>query len=304
MSTHRTSVSRVLTVLLLALACTLPACDRETRSGGPYVWIDVPTDGLQVAVDREVRLEGHAAYHGGIARVEVWVNGELHLVEESPATEGDLAHFDQMWMPPGPGDYAIQVVAVGLDGAASEPDAVRLRVGEQVAEVTPIPSATPEEATLTPTAVPTPTETQQPPTATPTLAPPTATPTSSPTPVPPTPTPTLTPTPVPDTSPPPAPLQFKPLDGETFDCIASVMLRWDSVPDPSGIAGYRVQVERHAGDENWQPVAGSPWTGLDGTELEIDVECGWFYRWRVRAVDGAGNAGSFSSWFEFTVLLM
>jgi hypothetical protein len=150
MSTHRTSVSRALTVLLLALACTLAACDREARSGGPYVWIDVPTDGLQGPVDLEVRLEGHAAYHGGIARVEVWVNGELHLVEESPATEGDLAHFDQLWMPPGPGDYTIQVVAVGLDDAASAPDSVRLRVGEQVAELTPVPSATPEDATQSP----------------------------------------------------------------------------------------------------------------------------------------------------------
>jgi hypothetical protein len=82
------------------------------------------------------------------------------------------------------------------------------------------------------------------------------------------------------------------------------MLRWGAVSDPSGIAEYRVQVERHAGDENWQPLADSPWRGLGVVELEIDVECGWFYRWRVRAVDGAGNAGPFSDWFEFTVSLM
>jgi hypothetical protein len=42
---------------------------------------------------------------------------------------------------------------------------------------------------------------------------------------------------------------------------------------------------------------------LTDTELELDVECGWYYRWRVRAVDGEGNAGSFSDWFEFADLL-
>jgi hypothetical protein len=78
------------------------------------------------------------------------------------------------------------------------------------------------------------------------------------------------------------------------------MLRWSPVTDPSGIGEYRVQVERHSGDSNWQTVAGSPWTGLAAPELELDVECGWYYRWRVRAVDGAGNAGPFSTWFRFT----
>jgi hypothetical protein len=78
------------------------------------------------------------------------------------------------------------------------------------------------------------------------------------------------------------------------------MLRWEEVSDPSGISEYRVQVERHAGDENWQKVAGSPWKGLTETELLLEeLECGWYYRWRVRAVDGANNVGPFSGWFEF-----
>ncbi len=43
--------------------------------------------------------------------------------------------------------------------------------------------------------------------------------------------------------------------------------------------------------------------GIGGTEKEISVECGWEYRWRVRAIDGAGNPGNWSDWFTFNVPL-
>lgn len=271
-----------LVVLILVLACLLAACDGAVPPGGPYVWIDVPTDGLRVEVGQEVRIEGHASHRGGIARVEIWVNGEPHLVEENPPTQGNLAHFDQLWMPPGAGEYTVEVVAVGVDGAESAPDSVHLYVGAEVAQATPVPTATPVETEEPPTDIPPPEETEEPPTATP--------------------PPTAVPTPVPDTTAPPTPLLLKPLNGVELACTSQVMLRWNSVSDPSGVK-YRVQVERHAGSENWQPVSGSPWTGLTDTELELDVECGWYYRWRVRAVDGEGNAGSFSDWFEFADLL-
>jgi hypothetical protein len=32
-------------------------------------------------------------------------------------------------------------------------------------------------------------------------------------------------------------------------------------------------------------------------------ECGWIYRWRVRAVDDVGNVGGWSGWSQFTVTL-
>jgi hypothetical protein len=101
--------------LFCVLALVLTACDGQLASGGPYVWIDVPTDGLTVPVDQPVRIEGHASYGGGIARVEIWANGELHLVQENPPAQGNLAHFDQSWMPPGAGEYIVEVKAVGAD---------------------------------------------------------------------------------------------------------------------------------------------------------------------------------------------
>jgi hypothetical protein len=333
------------------------------------VWIDAPTDGLSAPADRPLPIEGHAAYHGGVARVEIWVNGELHLIEEEPPARGNLVRFEQSWMPPGPGEYTVQVVAIGPDGAGSEPDSARVHVGQEIAEVTPTP---------TPTATPEPTE---PPTSAP-VAPagtkppvPTAVP---PTPVPPTSAPvqpveasfwadrdsiaagecttlhwavehatavyldgggvvghgsrkvcpggtkTYTlhvdapsgsvdkhvtiqvsapadPKPPADTTGPPAPKLLKPPNKEMVEPFATTMLRWNPVSDPSGIAEYRVQIERPDANGKWQKVSGSPWAGLTETKLEFEIESGRTYRWRVRAVDKAGNKGPYSGWFEFTV---
>jgi hypothetical protein len=363
-----------------AVIALLVACKGQQTSGGPYVWIDVPTDGLQVPPDQAIRIEGHAAYGGGIARVEIWVNGEPHLVQDDLSVRGSLAHFDQMWMPAGIGEYVVEVKAIGGDGAESIPDVVRVYVGEAVAEVGPTatPAPTSEEADPTATATPEP-EVTEVVTPTATFPPPTHTPTPPPT----TPAaviefwadageidggkctklhwntenvqavfldgdgvvgkgskevcpcedktyilsvtlldggttersatvrvkgscvkPTTKPTvPPPDTNPPPAPQLVSPAHEESLTCVPKVTLDWKAVTDPSGIDEYRVEVQRSPVGVNWDSVDGSPWTGIGDTDLEIDVECGWYYRWRVRAVDGAGNVGPYSGWFVFIVPL-
>jgi hypothetical protein len=80
-------------------------------------------------------------------------------------------------------------------------------------------------------------------------------------------------------------------------------LAWSAVSDPSGIDQYQLEAQRHSGDGVWHAVSGSPWNGLSGTSRSISVECGWTYRWRVRAVDGAGNTGAWSGWSAFAVVL-
>jgi len=108
-----------------------------------------------------------------------------------------------------------------------------------------------------------------------------------------------TPTPVPDTTPPNPPTLLKPVDGVTLSCSPDTILRWEAANDPSGISGYRIQVERHAGDNNWQTVSGSVFRGITVLEKTLNIECGWTYRWRVRAIDGQGNIGNWSDWFTF-----
>jgi hypothetical protein len=111
--------------------------------------------------------------------------------------------------------------------------------------------------------------------------------------------PTLTPT---DSTPPPAPVLAVPDNGLTLACRAAQSLVWQPVSDPSGIARYEIQVQRHSGDNNWKDVPGSVFSATDKS-MNLSVECGWYYRWRVRAVDGAGNVGSWSGWSLFTVTL-
>ena len=94
-----------------------------------------------------------------------------------------------------------------------------------------------------------------------------------------------------------------PANGLTLGCQPSQNLAWLPVSDDSGIAEYRVQVQRHGGDNNWQDVPGSVFAGIGGKQTSVEVECGWYYRWRVRAVDGAGNVGSWSGWSEFAITL-
>jgi hypothetical protein len=374
MKTRRVSRVHLSLVFVLLLA----ACSGQLASNTLQVWIDVPTDGLRVPVDRAVHIEGHASYSGGIARVEIWVNGEPHLVQEDPPTRGNLAHFDQMWVPPGAGEYIVEVKAIGADGAESAPDVVRLYVGEAVAEATPTLAPTPE-GEVEPTSAFTPTlEATEALTPTATFPPPTRTPTpTSPPPAAiiefwadageidagkctklhwrvenvqavfldgggvvgtgsrevcpcetmtyvlsvtlldgaktersvtikvkgscamPTTKPTVSP---PDTTPPSVPSVASPTGGAVLDCD-EVTLDWNSVSDPSTIAEYRVQVELQVTPGNWDPVSGSPWNGLSETELELTLDCGGFYRWRVKAVDGVGNGSDFSAWAEFSINL-
>ncbi len=110
------------------------------------------------------------------------------------------------------------------------------------------------------------------------------------------------PPPAADTTPPPAPELVVPGNGLTLACRGSQSMAWLPVSDPSGIARYEVQIERHAGDGSWQIVSGSPFSAGDKS-MSIPVECGWTYRWRVRAVDGAGNIGGWSGWFQYTITL-
>lgn len=107
----------------------------------------------------------------------------------------------------------------------------------------------------------------------------------------------------PDTEPPPAPAPASPINGGTLTCRASQTMAWSAVSDPGGIAEYQVQVQRHSGDGVWLAAPGSPINGISGTSASIGVECGWYYRWRVRAVDGLGNVGAWSSWWTFTIEL-
>jgi hypothetical protein len=160
---------------------------------------------------------------------------------------------------------------------------------------TPTPTATSTNTpmpTATPTDTPTPTQTSTP-TNTPT---PTSTPTNTPTP-----TETPTPTPTPDRVGPPAPQPLAPVPGAELFCPPGganlgVQLQWVNVSDPSGIRTYEIHLEAIERVPRTYPLQFS-----SGSFLDVFVPCGEVYRWWVRAVDGAGNAGAWSPARIFTV---
>jgi len=38
-------------------------------------------------------------------------------------------------------------------------------------------------------------------------------------------------------------------------------------------------------------------------QMNLSVECGWYYRFRVRAIDGVGNVGAWSGCSTFSIAL-
>jgi hypothetical protein len=103
-----------------------------------------------------------------------------------------------------------------------------------------------------------------------------------------------------DTTPPPAPSPFTPQDGATLTCRSSQTLTWEPVSDPSGISGYYGKLEEEVTPGSWQP---GGWGPVGDNQVDVSVRCGFNYRWRVWAKDGAGNLSDWSEWSYFYVVL-
>ena len=127
-------------------------------AGETMVWIDIPWNGNSFTEITHKNIEGHATSPEGIAQVEVWVNGSLVDTINSPPMADNLARFQSGFTPTGPGEYIIQVIAIGNNGDVSEPDTSVITIGEEDAEkdpgVAPTPTDTPEVATQPPSPVP------------------------------------------------------------------------------------------------------------------------------------------------------
>ena len=102
-----------------------------------------------------------------------------------------------------------------------------------------------------------------------------------------------------DTTPPPVPQLMVPSNGLRIACKAQQTLAWLPVSDPSGLRGYDVELQRNAGA--WQ--AFRSWTNLGDKQVTSDIQCGYEFRWRVRAVDNLNNTSAWSGWFTFVIEL-
>jgi len=144
-SQHLPSMRVCLTLVLLSV---LAAGCAAQPTGGPRAWIDVPIDGARVPAGIEIQVQSHAYARAGVAEVLLSINGVPYRRDPPVEPGAALTSLSQAWMPEGPGDYTLQVVAYDGEGGASAPDDVLVTV----LGVTPTPefTATPETS---PTAV-------------------------------------------------------------------------------------------------------------------------------------------------------
>ncbi len=99
-----------------------------------------------------------------------------------------------------------------------------------------------------------------------------------------------------DVTPPPAPVLLSPVDRMYLPCAQLVTLTWAAVSDASGISRYEWGLEFAPDYESFEAFSSGATTD---TSVTVPVPgCGG-YRWRVRAVDGAGNVGAYATPEEF-----
>ncbi len=117
----------------------------------------------------------------------------------------------------------------------------------------------------------------------------------------------VTPTTPRDTTPPPVPTPIEPGSSDPNhpqELCGDVILRWNAVSDPSGIQGYRVNLQWYDGSQ-WQ--SSEPYFIVYGTSLDVtqwrDQHLYFPFRWAVWAIDNAGNHGSQSPWLYFECII-
>jgi hypothetical protein len=106
----------------------------------------------------------------------------------------------------------------------------------------------------------------------------------------------MPPPPTTDKTAPDAPDPIQPADNEVFACGESVELSWSVPDDASNIDRYEWELEISTDGRNGSfslarsGDAEDPFVTLSSLDCPADTT---WYRWRVRAVDGADNVGDF-----------
>jgi hypothetical protein len=144
---------------LLISACggaspTPPAAPAMSQS--PRAWIDSPLDGATLPLG-EVEILSHAASLGGIAQVELSVDGAVIRTDPNPSPGETLNLARQTWLPRAGGTYQVSVRAQNTGGEWSAPASITLTILDATPTETPspMPTVAPSETpTPSPTAMP------------------------------------------------------------------------------------------------------------------------------------------------------
>ena len=114
----------------------LAACGPQNApAAGPQAWVDAPLNGSTIPL-APYQIIAHGAFASGISQFELTITGQGPQIIPAPADQAGqtLVYINQMWTPPAPGVYLIQVRAAGPDGGYGPQAEAQVMVeGEAVA---------------------------------------------------------------------------------------------------------------------------------------------------------------------------
>jgi hypothetical protein len=117
----------------------LVACGPQNApSAGPQSWVDAPLHGSSIPL-APYEIVAHAAFPPGISEFELTITGQGPQTIPADQSGQTLVYMKQMWNPPAPGLYLIQVRAAGPDGAYGQAAEAQVQVGEVPGADTPVP---------------------------------------------------------------------------------------------------------------------------------------------------------------------
>lgn len=128
--------------LFLVVALLLSACGGEQNR--PTIKITTLENGGQVNVGQQIAVGFEAADVKGVIQVELTINGEPTYVEAADPPV-NIFSGSYPWKPEQAGSYLIQVVTFNVDGQASDPAQVAIRVEETAGAFAPTPTISPVE---------------------------------------------------------------------------------------------------------------------------------------------------------------
>ncbi|MCX6071736.1 MAG: Ig-like domain-containing protein [Chloroflexi bacterium] len=126
-----------LMLCILLTATALAGC--SPQSGGPSVWLDQPLDGRTFPMG-PVTILAHAADVDGLQSIEFRVDGAP--VGEVAVDAERFGEAGIEWLPPGPGTYSLEVVALDAAGGRGSSARVTIIVADAslLALTTPTPT--------------------------------------------------------------------------------------------------------------------------------------------------------------------
>ena len=104
----------------------LTSCLR-TGSVVPVVWIDSPLDGSVVEARDTISVVAHASSEEGVSEIQLFVDGVQIRTRDYSGSEGTFVELREEWSAD-PGEYALQVRAVSMNGTISAPAVAYVKV--------------------------------------------------------------------------------------------------------------------------------------------------------------------------------